>query len=366
MHPFRDMLNFVAGSMASRSDDKEDFIRLAGIYSNAYNWQREDTYWNILGRLPEESRFCGQYQSSIDRANHLWDCLSSNELRFRLIERLTSVFQDRKRYLFIHIPRTAGTSIREHIEQNSDVLTWNFSFEDQNNSAPFELWNHLALSYEDFLFKFLLQISDIRQGRIILTGHASLGDILNRNIIGPQDDCCAVIRDPLEIVKSLIKYHFKIARDHADRDDGRVWRERILSLDLNWNPDVDPPAYLVHKLIRSGIFKQECANVLTRSFSADEDVDQAMENIIISKCKIFHMDRCDDLSDFLNNEFGLSGSMSQKNSSARIYMKIEALDLRYIRDNLINKDQIIFDRILASRDLFKIVRQRPPEQISAG
>ena len=349
MHPLRDMLNFVAGSMETGAGNKEDFIRLIGIYSSARNWQREDTYWNILGRLPEESRFCEKYQSYLDRGNHIWDCLSSNELRFRFIERLTAVFHDRKKYLFIHIPRTAGTSLREYIEHESDILTWNFSLEDQNNNTPYEYWNHLALNYEDFLWKFCSQISDVRQNSIILTGHASLGDVLNRSIIGPQDVCCAVIRDPFEIVKSLIGYHFKIARDHADRDDGRIWRERIFSLDINWDPDCDPPANLVHKMIRSDVFRQECANVMTRSFSADGDVDRAMENIIISKCKIFQMSRLEDLSNYLNNEFGLSGKPGEKNASRDMYIEISKLDVNYIIDNLINKDIVMFDRILEEK-----------------
>lgn len=338
MRPLRDIVNYFARSIGTEAPNQENFIKLISEFDGVKNWSGEDTYWNILGRLPEESAFCGLYALPQQRANHIWDCLTSNELRLRFIERLTSIFPDRGKKLFIHVPRTAGTSIREHIEYRSNIVTWNFSLESLNDSSSYREWNHLGLSYEEFLLKFLIQVSDVEERPIILTGHASLGDVLNRNIISPHDECFAVVREPLEIVKSLIKYHFKIARDHAERDDGRLWRERIFAMAPEWNLDGDLSADMVHKMVRSQAFRQECSNIMVRSFSADADVGRAVENIAISKCKIFHLNDINTLSNHINEIFGINDIMCRKNESSLTNINLSIDDHDFITSELIPRD----------------------------
>lgn len=339
MHPFRELVNHLAQTVGlDGAANTERFVEIFSEFRPFSGWNRRDTYWYILGRLPEASKYCCGYESNSERALHIWECLSSDELRFRLIERLKFVFQDRNMKIFLHVPRTAGTTVREYIESNLGIVTWNFLIETQEDISSLGRWNHFSLNYDEFLIKFLIQVSDIFKMPMIITGHASLSDVLKRNILGPEDSCFSIVRDPLDIVKSLIKYHFKIARDHADRDDGRLWRDHILVWDPAWNPDRPPSAYLMHRMIQSDLFQRECVNIVTRSFSADADVSNALENIKISNCKILNMSNIRDVQNYVNEKFKIENEFFVRNESDSYELDIYDSDYNFLITKLIAND----------------------------
>ena len=341
--PLRRVIDAVGAKFTNPANvDAQSFIRELHDCREIRFWRREDTYWNVLGRLPESPDFFGEYERHDDRVFHIWSCIISDEMRGQLPERVCTLYPTGRRILFLHIPRTGGTAVREHIEKNIVGVTWNFHNEEIEDIDEFPHWNYHGLRYEDYIARLMVQLSAAHGKPFIMTGHAFSQHIFRRKLISPLDMCFTTVREPMELVQSLLRHLIGSARHNAHRTDGADWRAWIAALDPYWRPGDQPSPTLLGRILRSDLFVQNYANPITRAFSLAGDLDSARRQLRIFRYRVFDIRDPQGVRAYINHALAIRGPIEVRNRSERFDLPIADDDLAFIETNLISRDRQLY------------------------
>ncbi len=184
-------------------------IELAGI-------TRRQVYFSVLGRPPERAAVAIDGPAFKGR-NALASALGGDEFQTRIREIVLAAFPEKRRLIFVHIPKCAGSDL---------LVTLRRQF-------PY-LHHHLALpniTSKEELFAGLQRLSTglSLADRIAVSGHVPLRWYLERNLVRFEDELFTTVRHPRDILYSYISFLLtRIAGDPgAKRHDVKTWLSHI-------------------------------------------------------------------------------------------------------------------------------------------
>jgi hypothetical protein len=150
-------------------------------------------YQTVLGRAPENAAVSFT-PDNYDPCVQFSRALQSQEFQRNLIELICRAFPERRRIIFIHLPKCAGTDLIAKIEHTYPTL---------NNTITSENWTDKSALFATI--KRLVAEFHCTNA-IFVHGHLRLAPLMNRGLIRCTDDCFTVLRDPFELVLSQVNY----------------------------------------------------------------------------------------------------------------------------------------------------------------
>lgn len=170
-----------------------------------------DVYRLVHGRAPD-----GLAQAiggeGYDARRHFAGALRSREFRDHIIRMLLAAYPEKRRLVFLHVPKCAGTDL---------VL----------NTAPNRLAVPHLLGFEDWLphETFVAALGDLARvapffEEFFIYGHIEFGEYLSNHGVRRGDRFFTIIRDPFELLLSQANYAVsRLCMDPEGRDpDTRV------------------------------------------------------------------------------------------------------------------------------------------------
>lgn len=193
-------------------ESKEDFIvnvannkKLVSLLNKN---MRRDLYILLFDRIPEEAWTIEQISvlnSPID-AGILYDLLTSEEIGYIGEIVYAKTFNDVVINIFIHVPKTAGSSINSILAMDKTVLT---------NQNP-----------KDFMNLALLYVSERPVSSIYLSGHRPLSLYENNMDLTDVKSIFTVIRDPIDLAISFFNFAITM-RDKKDKNWGIYYKDIV-------------------------------------------------------------------------------------------------------------------------------------------
>jgi hypothetical protein len=298
---------------------------------------RRRIYRAVLGRSPENIALC-QTPDGYRPDAHLLEALRCQEFQRELIKLLLRAFPERRRIIFIHLPKCAGTDLISKIVGKCPSI---------NNTLCHELWTD-----KPHLFAALKRIvSEIYcSSAVFVYGHVGLPWLMRQDLIRHHDDCFTIIRDPDEIVLSHVNYVVTriFADDAVTAPDVQQW---LSMLNLK-EPPVRPSAQQARDLARSLLWHEEmtrpntmCRQLGTSPANAEPSATSAINNLIISNIEITDTTRYDRWS---QKKFGVT-QVTRKNKSEVILTpeNLSAKDKEYIA-RITADDRKLYDCVMHS------------------
>jgi hypothetical protein len=296
---------------------------------------RRQVYRSVLGRNPETvalSRTGENYRP----AAHLTDTLNSDEFQDGLIKLLLRAFPERRRVIFVHIPKCAGTDLIAKIVNRFPAIDYTLT-SDAWNSKP------------DVFAALHRIVSDIYCSKsLFVYGHMSLPWLMRHDLIRCEDDCFTVLRDPDEMVISQVNYILTriFAPAGTSRTDVRQWLSALgiegpisrpseaetlaLAKSVLWNEDLTPRNVI-------------CRQLGVAAGDADATASSAMGHLIMSNIEITETLRYDR---WTQQKFG-SSQFTRKNKSEAILKPsdLSAGDQEYIA-SITSEDRKLYDHVV--------------------
>lgn len=177
----------------------------------------QDVHYSVLGAWPNRAEPAppGRYYPR----DHLNELLLGDAFQTGLVPRLAEAYADKRRLIFVHIPKCAGTDL-------SNKLKTRFPWVDQNIMDQ-------AWTTKDAMLRHLSRLTmHLRfADSLYLCGHSGLDFYLDRHLIRPQDQVFTIVRNPVAIILSQVNYvltRFQIdATAGATGPDTAGWLARI-------------------------------------------------------------------------------------------------------------------------------------------
>lgn len=163
-------------------------------------------YHAVLGRRPELLSAC-QLPTPYNARDHIRGALRSAEFQRKVIGLLLDAYPEKRRLLFVHVPKCTGTDLRIVLSTRYPALDLGLS-DSTWTSTP-----RLFEAIRDAVVG--LHFSDT----LLLHGHVRIADCVEWKLARPTDQIITVIRDPVEIVLSNINYI--ITRILQDQEAGQ-------------------------------------------------------------------------------------------------------------------------------------------------
>lgn len=149
--------------------------------------------------------------------SHALGALRSAEFQDRAVLRALAAFPEKRRLLFVHIPKCAGTDLKDNLSIN---LPWLYQeMTQQGWTGPDALLAALQA------FAIRVNIAD----SIFVSGHIPLDWYLQHRLYRAGDRLFAVVRHPLDIMLSLANYIIRrfFERPDCGAPDTREWADML-------------------------------------------------------------------------------------------------------------------------------------------
>ena len=163
----------------------------------------------ILGAMPPSER----PPIDCNPSAYVAQLLSSDEFRRNVLRNFLNGFPEKRRLLFVHIQKCAGTDLTEALSQRYFAV-------DGSMDDPFWLSVDQRFAY---LRELVLAAPFV--DTFFVRGHVPLYHYVEQKLVRPGDHIFTIIRDPIDIVISAINY--RLTRFQADplgeQTDTRLW-----------------------------------------------------------------------------------------------------------------------------------------------
>src|SRR4051794_22778551 len=182
----RELFQLLAGHAVGKADlsDLLEPVDFAGVTPR-------HVYYGVLGRPPE--RFWSA-APDYDAKAHFLRGLRSPEFRVRAIELFLAAFPEKRRLVFIHIPKCAGTDLNYHLARRFLWLRHILSSPETVPDKTF--FAELAMAAQ--------RVESVQE--IFVAGHIQFSHYAARIGTRLNDRIFTVIRDPIEIAMSMANY----------------------------------------------------------------------------------------------------------------------------------------------------------------
>ncbi len=167
----------------------------------------------VVGRLPgkrDNIQATGNYSGK----HHFMASLESAEFQDRIIHSFLNAFPEKTRYLFVHIPKCAGTDLETDLARHYPALPQSLLVPSYTSKR--QLHTKLASLSTQIL------VSDA----VLVCGHLSLRWYLDQGLYRFTDRIFAIVREPVGIILSLVNYIVTTMMDDpgTTRVDTADWR----------------------------------------------------------------------------------------------------------------------------------------------
>jgi hypothetical protein len=175
-------------------------------------------HYGVFGMLPQSAVHLppdGRYYPR----DHLNELLLSDEFQTGLLPRLLQAYEDKRRLLFIHIPKCAGTDLSNKLKTRYPWVDYNIMDGD---------W-----TTKDALFRHLSRLATQTRfaDSLYLCGHAGLDYYARNQLIRPTDQSFTIVRHPSDVIMSQVNYvltrFWLDAEQQAMRPDTLEWLRLI-------------------------------------------------------------------------------------------------------------------------------------------
>jgi hypothetical protein len=324
--------------LATPKNPREVFELLAGIDDTGdlgalfdkVDWSgitRGQFYQIVFGRLAETACLAISPKDWSPR-RHAIAAVSSAEFQTTIRERILAAFPEKRRLIFIHIPKCAGTDLYEGASARFPRI-----YEDLSRPQ----WIHGG---EFFLylknFVAMLRESD----SIFVHGHVPLSWYIDKNLFRFDDRVFTLVRDPLDIMLSQVNYVLKrfFEEPTLKVHDVKVWGGFLgieqfdldapvveLGLRILRDQRIVPPNYL-------------CTYLGTGT------AESALEAAGRTDIEITDVAR---YSDWLSQTWGLQTRRSNRSPRIVTLDNLGKADIDHLR-SISHEDAVLYERILAA------------------
>lgn len=241
-------------------------------------------HYSVFGRYPEADPRLLQL-AGIDQINgysprdHMNELLLSQEFQKDIVPLFLNAFPEKKRIVFIHVPKCAGTDLSVNLMKRFPSMHQTIM---EENWVPKEsLFRQIAR----------LVIHNKFFDNIFLCGHSSLDYYVSRGLIRPIDRVFTIVRQPVEIVISHVNYILtRMTRDLAARKIGPDTKEWMDILGVSTLPGDMPPG-LVQRLCNSIINSAQLMKPNSMcSWLGGADAESAIQQLVNYNVEITTVD----------------------------------------------------------------------------
>lgn len=205
------LLNELADWFEGTSDLSELAARLEDTPQAEF---RRYYYLAILGRSPENELLARE--TTTNRLETALEFLSSDEFMVRHINVFRDMFPSIKAEIFLHIPKSGGTTILE-AQRSSDLYAF------IRNPEAAMAWESNRLSYLGHVMSALRT----KGRKIAISGHPTAQLLITHRILGPDDEIYTILRNPLSTVVSYLNYVLTSVALQRPHDSVDRWSQII-------------------------------------------------------------------------------------------------------------------------------------------
>lgn len=236
-------------------DTKEVATRLAEEVSDV-----DDAYVVCLGRpIDEVAIKHGVRTEPVGKV--IKDMLESDELREQVTQRILRRHAEVRRGFYIHVPKTAGTSVKAALQSREDWVSLDTAWLRDRKEMPLD--------------RMLGRLSRLH-GKLSngvemlwLSGHTALCEYTTAGMIRPNDLVFGTIRNPLELYVSEANYIVRKIVQHPLQPTSLLRSQWLTEAALG--PDADLSTAARALLFGSEGFRVEMQNIMTRFFAPPND-----------------------------------------------------------------------------------------------
>jgi hypothetical protein len=178
--------------------------------------QSRQIYYSVHNRLPE-SAMMAEGTSDYHSKDHFRSALNSQEFQDNILQSFLNAFPERRRLIFIHVPKCAGTHLYARLRSKFPSLATSLSDQSwTSKSALFESLHALA-RYGNFF------------DEIFIYGHVPLSWYTRHSLLRPTDHLFSVIRDPSDLLVSRANHVVTRILEEPDLSspDTRLWATQL-------------------------------------------------------------------------------------------------------------------------------------------
>lgn len=288
-------------------------------------------YTGILNRLPETAAMSvpGEGYSAL---SHAEAAFLSNEFQDNILTTVLDAFPEKRRLLFVHVPKCAGTDLIENLSAVHPSL-----HEDLGRRE----WTGPVMFFEK-LRQFVVRaaLSD----SIFISGHIPLSWYIEQNLYRFGDRMFSVVRQPYDVVISQVNYVLKrfFEAPKCHHPDTREWADFLGFETFDTEMSQSALRAMAFRILSHP--QIVTANYLC-AFLGNGTADSAIE--MMARCDIELTDTS-HYKEWLLSSWNIDSS-SQANKSTP-YIKSSDLDASqrsYVFSDLCREDLKLYDRIMA-------------------
>jgi hypothetical protein len=294
---------------------------------------RRELYYAILGRLPNAEVIAGNPEQSPQTfASKL---LLGDEFQKRVIRLALNAFPEKRRLIFIHIPKSAGANLTA-------------SLRPRYPSLPHTM-DDPAWTPHPRLFQILKRfVTDAHwSDTVYVHGHNTLQWCINNQLIRAGDRVITILRDPQSTLISQVNYILtRMLEDPGgSKPDVRGWRRTFDLAELDPTMPLDQFVQLAKRILHAapaGWANRTC------HFLGQGDMDSALRNLLTYDVEVTTLTRYDE---WLAVAWGVNTEKQHINESRKFLTKdmLDKRDLARIRE-LTESDQRLYDLVSARVD----------------
>ena len=289
---------------------------------------RRQVYNAVLARGPESIKTAISGANYNPRA-HMAKSLGSEEFQTRIRELALNAFPEKRRLIFIHIAKCAGTDLLTTLQRHFPYLHHHQALPNVTNGAE------LFESLRDFAM--MVNLSD----SIAISGHVPLRWYLDKKLVRYEDDLFATVREPRELMYSFISFILTrlVMHQGTKRTDTTNWLGHIGMTEIEPDPS---PGYLVElggRLLRAkGVTNP---NMLCRNLGRG-DLTSAIEAIVTTDIEITDTSR---YSAWRKQKFGFEPAR-RINPSQPLFTPASATKAdRQVIEEMVAEDAPLYEKI---------------------
>lgn len=155
--------------------------------------QPRQVYSLVLGRMPEALRVA-KLPADYCARSHFAEMLHSDEFQNDLILRICRAFPEKRRLLFVHVPKCAGTDLGQYLQRD-------FAHIEQRDQDVVHVPKDVLLA------RLKAIVTRITQGNeIAIVGHIGLNWLMVERMVRFDDAVFSIVRDPIDMAISKVNY----------------------------------------------------------------------------------------------------------------------------------------------------------------
>jgi len=284
----------------------------------------------VLGAVPKGTPM----PPPADIGEYFKSLLASDAFRRVSLRNFLDAFPEKRRLLFVHIPKCAGTDLTAALSERYFALsgtTDNPHWWPPERLFPYLRELALACPFVNTLF---------------VHGHTKLRFYVNQNLVRPGDRIFTVVRDPVDIIVSAINYRImRLRTDPAGKEtDTRLW---LRDLGLTTPPALDTreaQLALAKRMLREP--KVTESNTLCSALGSG-DAATALSNIIASDIEFTDMRRYEA---WLQARWRIGASQHANMSTKVLTAAMLDREDRALVESKTVEDQKLYARLVAALD----------------